>query len=106
MTRSAGTSGLTLRRVAAEVGHRVAHDREVDDGGHAGEVLEDDPRRHERDLGLGGDARPPGGERLDVLRSGRCRRRRGGATFSSRIFSVTGARVEVDPIRRGHRAGR
>ena len=56
------------RRVAAEIGHRVAHDREVDDRGHAGEVLEDDPGRHERDLGLRGDARPPGGERLDVLR--------------------------------------
>ena len=35
MTRSAGTSGLTRRRVAAEVGHRVAHDRQVDDGRHA-----------------------------------------------------------------------
>ena len=33
------------RRVAAEVGHRVAHDRQVDDGRHAGQVLHDDPRR-------------------------------------------------------------
>ena len=33
------------RRVAAEVGHGVAHDREIDDRGHAGEVLEDHPRR-------------------------------------------------------------
>ena len=82
--------GIDPGRVAAEVGHRVAHDREVDDGGHAGEVLEDDPRGHERDLGLGGDARPPGGERLDVGRldhpppAWRSR-------FSSRIRTVTGS---------------
>ena len=56
------------RRVAAEVGHRVAHHREVDDRRHAGEVLEDDPRRHERDLGLGRLPGPPGGEGLDVAR--------------------------------------
>jgi hypothetical protein len=50
---------VDARRVATEVGHRVAHDREVDDGRHAGEVLHDHARRHERDLGLGGSARPP-----------------------------------------------
>jgi hypothetical protein len=54
MTRSAGTSGFTLRRVTAEVGHRVAHDGEVHDRRDAGEVLEDDAGRHERDLGLAG----------------------------------------------------
>ena len=59
---------VDLRRVAAEVGHRVAHDRQVDDGRDAGEVLEEDPRGHERDLGLGGGARPPGQQRLDVGR--------------------------------------
>ncbi len=36
--------------------------------GNAGEVLEQDTRRHERDLGLGGRARPPGQQRLDVGR--------------------------------------
>ena len=30
---------VDLRRVAAQVGHRVAHRGEVDDAGHAGEVL-------------------------------------------------------------------
>ena len=54
-------------RVAAEVGHRVAHDGQVDDRRHAGEVLEQDPGRHERDLRLGGGARSPGEERLDIL---------------------------------------
>ena len=53
--------------VAAEARHRVAHGREVHDRGHAGEVLEDDPRGHERDLGLAAAARPPGGEGRDVL---------------------------------------
>ena len=36
---------VDLRRVAAELGHRVAHRREVDDGRDAGEVLEEDARR-------------------------------------------------------------
>ncbi len=55
-------------RVAPELGHRVAHDGQVDDGRHAGQVLEDHARRHERDLGLGGHARPPRRQRLDVTR--------------------------------------
>src|SRR5690348_17805024 len=38
-------SRVDLRRVAAEVGHRVPHRREVDDGRHAGQVLEQDARR-------------------------------------------------------------
>jgi hypothetical protein len=54
-------------RIAAEVGHRVAHHGQVDDRRDTGEVLEDDPRRHERDLGLGRGAGPPRGQRLDVL---------------------------------------
>ena len=98
MTRSAGTSGLTRRRVAAEVGHRVAHDREVDDRRHAGEVLEEDPRGHERDLGLGR-------RRPAATRPGSRRRRAGRSpppawrsTFSSRILTVTGAVAEVDPV--------
>ena len=34
-----GDARLDRARVAAEIGHRVAHRREVDDRGHAGEVL-------------------------------------------------------------------
>ena len=56
-------------RIAAEIGHRVTHRGEVDDRGDAGQVLEDDPRRHERDLGLRRDPGPPCGQRLDVLRA-------------------------------------
>ena len=105
MTRSAGTSGLTLRRVAPEVGHRVAHDRQVDDRRNAGEVLEQDPRRHERDLGLGGGAGPPRQQRLDVRRPRRRHRRHAGGAFSSRILTVTGrlarsirSRDGVEPV--------
>ena len=67
MTRSAGTSGLTRRGSPPSVGHRVAHDGQVDDGRHAGEVLEDHPGRHERDLGLAAVARRHAGERRHVL---------------------------------------
>ena len=54
-------------RIAAEVGHRVAHDGEVDHRRDAGEVLEDHPGRHERHLGLARTVRPPGGEGPDVV---------------------------------------
>jgi hypothetical protein len=53
-------------RIAAQVGHRVPHHGEIDDRRHAGEVLHDHPRRHERDLSLRSDPRPPRRERLDV----------------------------------------
>src|SRR5437773_2200058 len=41
---------IDLRRIAAEVGHRGAHPRQIDDGGYAGEVLQQHARRRERDL--------------------------------------------------------
>ena len=84
-----GDKRVDARGIAAEVGHGVAHRREVDDRRHAGEVLEQDARGHERDLGLGGDAGPPGSERLDVgsrIRPPPALR----STFSSRILTVIG----------------
>ena len=62
-----GDERVDPRRVAAHVGHRVAHHGEVDDGGHAREVLHHDPRGRERDLVGGLGLRVPGGERLDVV---------------------------------------
>ena len=62
-----GHQRVDLRGVAAEVGHRVAHRGEVDDRGHAGEVLEHDASGHERHLGLARAAGTPGAERRDVL---------------------------------------
>ena len=67
MTISAGASGLILDGVAAEVGHRLAHGGEVDDAGHAGEVLHDHARRGELDLLVGLGVGVPAGERLDVV---------------------------------------
>ncbi len=58
---------VDLLRVAAERGHRVAHRREVDDGGDAGEILHQDAGRAEGDLGLGlALVVEPGGDALDV----------------------------------------
>ena len=45
-----GDQRIDLRRVAAELVHRVAHRRQVDDRGDAGEVLHQDPGRLEGDL--------------------------------------------------------
>ena len=57
---------VDLRRVAAEVGHRVPHRGEVDDGRHAGQVLEQDARRRERDLVRRLGLRVPARDRVDV----------------------------------------
>ncbi len=56
------------RRVAPQFGHRVSHRGQVHDRRHAGEVLHDDPGRHERDLGLGcgRDARLPRSQGNDI----------------------------------------
>jgi hypothetical protein len=45
-----GDERVELGGVAAALGDRVAHGREVDDRGHAGEVLHQHPRGQERDL--------------------------------------------------------
>ena len=88
---------VDARGVAAERRHRVAHRREVDDRGHAREVLEDDARGHERDLGLAAAARA-------ATRRGPRRPPRGRSpppawrsTFSRRILRVTGARPRSIP---------
>ena len=54
-------------RVAAEVGHRVPHPREIDDGRNAGEVLEQHTGRPKRDLVRGRGRRLPAPQRLGVL---------------------------------------
>ena len=89
-----GDERVDLRRVAAEVGHRVAHDREVDDGRDAGEVLEDHPSGHERDFGLRGDARPPARQGLDVRR------------IDDAAARVAEHVLEQDPDRHGQGRGR
>ena len=48
-----GLQRVDVLRIAAERGDAVAHRREIDDGGHAREVLQQHARRRERDLALG-----------------------------------------------------
>jgi hypothetical protein len=59
--------GVDPRRVAAHRRHGVAHRREVDHGGDAGEVLEQHPRRHEGDLLRRRRRRVPRRDRRDLL---------------------------------------
>ncbi len=57
---------VDLRRVAAHLCDRVAHRRQIDDGGHAGEVLHQHARWRERDLLARLLLRIPAGESFDV----------------------------------------
>ena len=57
---------VDLGRVAAEGLHGLAHRGQVHHGGHAGQVLQDDPGRGELDLGVGFLGRIPLGQRVDV----------------------------------------
>ena len=57
---------VDLRRVAAEVGHRVSHRGQVDHRGDACQVLEKDAGRRERDLVRGLGLRIPARDRLDI----------------------------------------
>ncbi len=67
MTRSTGTSGIDLPRVAAQGDHGVAHRGEVDHRRDAGEVLHQHARRAVGDLLLGRPRIQPGAHRLEVL---------------------------------------
>ena len=58
--------------LSAEVGHRIPHRRQIDDRGHAGEVLEQHACRHERDLARGLGARDPACDGLDVVTRDGC----------------------------------
>ena len=58
---------VDLGRVAAQGLHRLAHGGQVDDGGHAGQVLQDHPGRGELDLGVRLRVRVPVGQGVDVV---------------------------------------
>ena len=62
-----GNQRIDAGRVAAHLGHGVPHGGEVDHARDAGEVLEDDARRHERELVLARVRWVPGGQRADVV---------------------------------------
>ena len=46
-----GDEGVDLVGVCAELVDGLAHGREIHDGGDSGEILEDDTRGHEGNLG-------------------------------------------------------
>jgi len=58
---------LHARRVAAELGHRVAHGGQVGDGGDAGEVLHEHAGGREGDLDARLGRRVPAGQREHLL---------------------------------------
>src|SRR5437868_4843185 len=64
ITSSAGIRGLI--RFGSPPCSRIAHRGEVDDARDAGEVLEENPRRRERDLSRRLIGRDPAGDRLDL----------------------------------------
>ena len=67
MTSSAGASGFTFVRIAAQIGDRLPHGGQVDDARHTGEVLHDHPGGGELDLHARIGRRIPFRDRLDVL---------------------------------------
>ena len=75
MTSSTGHEGIDQRRVAAELGQGIAHGGQVDNAGHAGEILHEHPLGGQGDL-VGGVAgrlavslrvSAPGGRGHDVV---------------------------------------
>jgi hypothetical protein len=63
-----GRERVDLGRVAAHLGHGLAHGRQVDDAGYAGEVLHDHPGGGELDLGVRLRGGVPVRQRADVVR--------------------------------------
>jgi hypothetical protein len=63
-----GLERIDARGGAAEADDGVAHGGEVDDCGHAGEILQQHSARAERDLLIDGGAHVPSSKRLDVGR--------------------------------------
>ncbi len=62
-----GEQGIDLLGVAAHPGDGVAHGREIGDGGHAGEILQQDSSRHEGNFRALFRDRLPFGQPLDIL---------------------------------------
>jgi hypothetical protein len=55
-------------RVPLQLDDRIPHGGQIDDARHAGEILQEDARRHERNLFLDVRGGVPLGERTDVIR--------------------------------------
>ena len=65
-----GEQGIDFLRIAAESADGVAHRREIDDGGNAGEILQQHARGHERNFFFGGacgGGGVPAGESANIV---------------------------------------
>ncbi len=91
-----GQEGIDAAWIAAHALGRRAHRGEIDDCGHAGEVLHEHPRRHERDLRRRFRLRLPARDGFDV------RRRHVAAVFAAQEileenFEGEGQRGDIQP---------
>jgi hypothetical protein len=59
--------GIDLARIAAQVVHRFAHGGQIDHGGNAGEILQQDPRRAVGNLPVGAPLSQPRPHGADVV---------------------------------------
>ena len=61
-----GQQGIHFFRIAAQRANRFAHRGEIDDGGHAGKILQQHARGHEGNFLLRRGVGIPAGQRLDI----------------------------------------
>ncbi len=61
-----GQQGIHFFRIAAQFDDRFAHGGQIDDGGHAGKVLQEHARGHEGNFLLRRGLGIPSGQRLDI----------------------------------------
>ena len=88
---------VDLRRVPAELLHRLAHRGQVDDAGHAGEVLHDHARRRELDLLVRVRVGVPATQRLDVV-GGDVLAVLGAEQVLQQHLQAEGERLDVDAV--------
>ena len=90
-----GRERIDLLGVAAEVAHGRAHGREVDDRGHAGEILHQHAGRAIGDLAIRAAVLQPGGHGLDVIDLLTVRPSSWRSRFSNSTLSETGQARQI-----------
>ena len=58
--------GVDPIRISAQISDRVTHGSKVDDARHTRKILEDNARRHKRNLAVGGFFWVPGDDCLNI----------------------------------------
>ena len=92
-------------RVAAEVGHGVAHRDQIHHTGHPGEVLQQHPRRRELNLGAALGRRIPAAERVDLLGRHQCAVLVAQQVLQQHLQAVGQPPRAVDPVQPEHLVG-